>query len=262
MDGWVSLHRKLLDSIVFSNPKLLKVWIWCLLKATHTEHTQMVGLVKVELKKGDFITGRFKGAEELNLNPNTFYKYLKVLEGEKQIELISNNKFTVVSVINWEVYQNEEIKNNNKITTKEQQNNTNNKGNKGNKKDIKDTSKTFIKFNEDTIEYQLSELLYKKILLNDSKAKTPNLYKWAEHIDKLIRLDNRNIQEIKRVIEYATNDSFWCSNILSTKKLREKFQQLLINASKGGNDGKFKGYSGENNKTEKKWNVDHLINKA
>ena len=135
MDGWISLHRKLLDSLVFSNPNLLKVWVWCLLKATHTEHTQMVGLVKVELKKGDFVTGRFKGSEELNLNPSTFYKYLKVLEDEKQIKINSNNKFTVVTIVNWEVYQVEKIKSNNKITTKEQQNNTNNKGNKENKKE-------------------------------------------------------------------------------------------------------------------------------
>ena len=80
MAGWIKLHRKILDSAVFDNPDLLKVWIWCLLKATHDDYTQLVGLKVVELTKGQFITGRFKGAEELKLNPSTFYKYLKVLE--------------------------------------------------------------------------------------------------------------------------------------------------------------------------------------
>lgn len=129
MAGWIKLHRKILDSVVFDNPDLLKVWIWCLLKATHDDYTQLVGLKVVELTKGQFITGRFKGAEELKLNPSTFYKYLKVLEKLNTIDLNSNNKMTVVTVVNWGKYQLDENEtcqqNNNNVTTKEQQSNTN-----------------------------------------------------------------------------------------------------------------------------------------
>ena len=129
MTGWIKLHRKILDSAVFDNPDLLKVWIWCLLKATHDDYTQLVGLQVVELTKGQFVTGRFKGAEELKLNPSTFYKYLKILEKLDMIELKCNNKMTVVSVVNWGKYQLDENEtcqqNNNNVTTKEQQSNTN-----------------------------------------------------------------------------------------------------------------------------------------
>ena len=94
------------------------------------------------------------------------------------------------------------------------------------KENIKESStKTF---NEQTIEYQLSERLYKNILLNDSKAKKPNLEKWADYIDKLIRLDGRSIDEIEKVIDFSATDDFWKSNILSTKKLRDKFSQLFV----------------------------------
>ncbi len=129
MAGWIKLHRKILDSTIFDNADLLKVWIWCLLKATHEDYTQLVGLQVVELSKGQFITGRFKGAEELKLNPSTFYKYLKVLEKLNMIDLNSNNKMTVVTVANWGKYQLDENEtcqqNNNNVTTKEQQSNTN-----------------------------------------------------------------------------------------------------------------------------------------
>jgi hypothetical protein len=129
LEGWIKLHRKILDNAIFDNADLLKVWIWCLLKATHEDYTQMVGLQTVELTKGQFITGRFKGAEELKLNPSTFYKYLKVLEKLNMIVLNSNNKMTVVTVANWGKYQLDENEtcqqNNNNVTTKEQQSNTN-----------------------------------------------------------------------------------------------------------------------------------------
>lgn len=133
IDGWISLHRKLLDSAVFQNADLLKVWIWCLLKATHEDYELLVGLQLVKLKPGQFVTGRFKGAEELQLNPSTFYKYIKSLEKLEMICVNSNNKMTLITVENWAKYQTEEGRayqqKNNKVTTKEQQSNTNNNSN-------------------------------------------------------------------------------------------------------------------------------------
>ena len=89
--------------------------------------------------------------------------------------------------------------------------------------------KSEIKFPPESTEYKLSEYLYKKILVNDSKYKKPNLYKWAEHIDKLIRINKRDdLDEIKRVIDFATSNSFWKSNVLSTAKLRDKYSTLKM----------------------------------
>ena len=99
---------------------------------------------------------------------------------------------------------------------------------KSNNSITEDPSPTSEKFDESTIEYQLSQRLYDKMVQNDSKAKHPNLSKWAEHIDKLIRLDERSIEDIERVIDYCQDDDFWKSNILSTNKLRMKFPQLYL----------------------------------
>ena len=133
MNGWIRLYRQLLESPIFENEKALKIWIWCLLKATHTDREQLVGLQVVKLEKGQFIFGRKKASEELNINENTIYKYIKMLEKLEMITTNSNTKFTIVSIRKWEEYQyisseeitTEEQQNNNKVTTKEQQNNTN-----------------------------------------------------------------------------------------------------------------------------------------
>lgn len=129
MQGWIKVHRKMLHSNIFQNEKLLKVFMYCLLKATHKERKQLIGLQTVELKPGQFVFGRKKASEELNMNESTVYKYMKFLESQKTITMNSNNKFTIVTVDKWHDYQvldaEIEQQNNNKITTKEQQNNTN-----------------------------------------------------------------------------------------------------------------------------------------
>lgn len=129
MEGWVKLHRKLLESPVFQNEKLLKVFVWCLLKASHTEHTELVGLQKVSLHPGQFIYGRHRAAEELKIKESTLYKYIMWLKDEEILNIQSNNKFSVVTVVNWDIYQIDEpkssSKSSNKVTTEEQQRNTN-----------------------------------------------------------------------------------------------------------------------------------------
>lgn len=130
IEGWISLHRKLLDSAVFQNADLLKVWIWCLLKATHKDYEMMVGLQVVELEPGQFVTGRNKGSDELNLKPSTFRDYLKTLEKMGMIELNPDNKKTLITVANWDKYQTESGRvrqqTDNKPTTSRQRADTNN----------------------------------------------------------------------------------------------------------------------------------------
>ena len=116
--SWIKLYRKILESPIFENEKALKVWIWCLVKATHKEREQLVGKQIVHLEKGQFVTGRKKASEELKMKDRTVYDYFKLLEELHMISINSNNKFSIVTVEKWEDYQVEEFKN-------QQQNNNN-----------------------------------------------------------------------------------------------------------------------------------------
>lgn len=46
--------------------------------------------------------------------------------------------------------------------------------------------------------------------------------KSLETYDKLLRIDKYTIEQIKNVIKFARNDSFWGANFLTPNKLREK----------------------------------------
>ena len=58
MQGYIKLHRKLMDSAVWGDPLYLKLWLYCLMKSTHKEREVILGNQVITLKPGEFITGR------------------------------------------------------------------------------------------------------------------------------------------------------------------------------------------------------------
>jgi hypothetical protein len=88
-ETWIKLYRKIMKSPIWENEKALKIWIWCLLKATHEEREQLVGQQVIKLKKGQFVFGRKKASDELQMNENTIYRYIKLL---KKIRNDNNKK--------------------------------------------------------------------------------------------------------------------------------------------------------------------------
>ena len=95
------------------------------------------------------------------------------------------------------------------------------------------------KFGDDSVEIELSKYLYQKILILDPKHRKPHIQSWAKHINSMIRIDKRTTEEIKDIIDWLFNTNskdkdaiFWRSNVLSTKKLRDKYDQLIIKKAK------------------------------
>jgi len=110
--GWVKLHRKVLNNEIFRHDHTAwRVFEYFLLVADH--------------KTGRRDYGRFQVARELDMNPSTLYKAIKRLEKAKMVTQESNNRYTVLSIVNWGQYQSSDNTiGNNKVTTKEQQSNT------------------------------------------------------------------------------------------------------------------------------------------
>ena len=104
------------------------------------------------------------------------------------------------------------------------------------KRNIKERVKEKI-FLSDSEEVRLVQYLFSKILENNSKAKKPNEQVWAKQIDLMLRVDKRTPEDIQSVIDWCQDDEFWKCNILSTAKLREKFDQLYLKMTKGGSHG-------------------------
>jgi len=115
-------------------------------------------------------------------------------------------------------------------------------------------------FDEDSIEFKLSKKLLDYILRNHPNYKMPNLQNWAKHIDYMIRLDKRTPEQINDIIVFSQEDSFWKSNVLSTEKLRQKFDQLWIKKKNGKPKSTFEILQAEYEKeVENEQNRNHQI---
>jgi len=101
MQGYIKLHRKILDNGVFADAELLKVFVWCILKANTTPNVVYGRKVDV----GEFITGRITASEELHLKPSTIYKRLQKLKSQGYIDISSTTKNSLITVVNYKSYQ-------------------------------------------------------------------------------------------------------------------------------------------------------------
>jgi len=104
-NGWVKLHRKLLDNPLAGNPQWAWLWIVLLLKASHQDKVIMWNGKPRLLKAGALITGRNKLAKESRLSPSTVERALAYLEAGQQIGQVKNSKFRLISIVKWKKYQ-------------------------------------------------------------------------------------------------------------------------------------------------------------
>ncbi|HJW85455.1 MAG TPA: replication protein [Candidatus Brocadiaceae bacterium] len=86
-----------------------------------------------------------------------------------------------------------------------------------------------------SVELRTAELLLSLIRQRNSGFKQPDLQKWADHVSKMIRIDERSPEDLEKVLRWCQADSFWRNNILSTEKLRKQFDALYLkmNADSG-----------------------------
>ena len=106
MEGWIKLHRKLLDNpITTKDSNYLAVWIYLLLNATHKEYDTLFKGKRITLQKGQLITGIISIAKKLKINKDKVQRILKSFENDKQIEQQTSNKNRLISIVNWNEYQ-------------------------------------------------------------------------------------------------------------------------------------------------------------
>ncbi len=121
MDGWIKLHRKIYHSDIFTHEGMLKLFILCLLKATHKKTTVRIsGILKtIELNPGQFVSGRhslWEDYHQIRLKKSkprkkpiptdrTLFRWLITLKNMQVLSIKSYNKYSIITVLNWNQYQ-------------------------------------------------------------------------------------------------------------------------------------------------------------
>lgn len=142
-EGWISLHRKILENpIVCKDSDHFAVWVYLLLNATHSEQKMLFKGEEIILQPGQLITGRKSISDKLKISESKVQRILVLFKSKQQIEQQTTTKNRLITIVNWGLYQDnkkdnskteqqDELPVNNKRTTTEQQLNTNNNDNNG-----------------------------------------------------------------------------------------------------------------------------------
>lgn len=261
--GFILLSRNIIESEVFASQKLLKIWVWCLCKSNFKDRSVPLkigrGETIVKVSRGSFIFGRHKAEEELFIDGSTIYKAIKQLEKLEMISIVSNNQYSIITVNKYNEYQDSESykvatkeqPSNNQVTAEEQPRNTTNTLKQDNK-DNKDNNINNSLLSEIKIsDVEISQVIYFEIALAYQKLFIKNLkeknapaanqekakYKaYVDPIRLMMTVDKVTKEQLTKVYKYlgSIEGEFWKSNILSTSKLREKFQQLLLKSQENG----------------------------
>lgn len=102
LEGWIKLHRSLLEWRYWGDHEALTLWIYLLQMANHKEGWSFRG---IKLNPGQLLTGRDKIAEACCLHRSKVERILKKLEIEQQIEQQKTNKWRVITIVKWKEYQ-------------------------------------------------------------------------------------------------------------------------------------------------------------
>lgn len=217
MGGWVKIHRQILNNpIICKDAETFAIWLYLLLNATHQEYDVLFKGKRITLNKGQLITGRKTIASDLNISESKVQRTLKMFEIEHQIEQQTSSKNRLVSIVNWNKYQENEQQNkqqvNNNRTTSEQQVNTNKnikniKNDKNiNKKESKKEKNTVPTFddliNAYTTDKALQEELRNHLAVRKSKrgAMTNRALELSfQKLDKLTSSFTGNDKEIAKI---------------------------------------------------------------
>lgn len=111
--GWIAVQRKIQTSFVWTNPFVLKLWLLCLFKASHNGNRFLFNGTEVRVDRGQFVTGRVALAKEYNegvtsgqqVSPTSLNRWLNKFRKLGMLDIKSTTKYSVVTVINYDLYQ-------------------------------------------------------------------------------------------------------------------------------------------------------------
>jgi hypothetical protein len=106
-EGWIKLHRKILNWEWWDDHETFKVFIYLLLTANHADRTYRGQVVK----RGEVRTSREKMATATGMTDRKIRTALSNLVTTKDIEIKATNRFSLISICSYDSYQSIAIEN-------------------------------------------------------------------------------------------------------------------------------------------------------
>ena len=139
--GWIKLHRQILEWEWYSDNNCFRLFLHLLLKANHKEKR----FKGIELKVGSIVTSRDLLARETGLTSQQIRTALTKLISTNEITSVTSSQGTIIQIVSYEKYQVSTNEITNEQPTSNQQSTTNN--------NVKNEKKFIIPTFNDVLEY-------------------------------------------------------------------------------------------------------------
>jgi len=139
--GWIKLHRQILEWEWYSDNNCFRLFLHLLLKANHKEKR----FKGIELKVGSIVTSRDLLARETGLTSQQIRTALTKLISTNEITSVTSSQGTIIQIVSYEKYQVSTNEITNEQPTSNQQSTTNN--------NVKKEKKFIIPTFNDVLEY-------------------------------------------------------------------------------------------------------------
>jgi DNA-binding transcriptional MocR family regulator len=120
MEGFILLHRKIMESWIWQNSNALKLWSCLLFRANY----KATKINSIEIQRGQFLTSSIQLSMETKLARSTVEDLLTRFENQQQIRQQKTTKYRVITIVNYNEYQNMDNWLDNNPTTIRQQSDT------------------------------------------------------------------------------------------------------------------------------------------
>lgn len=239
--GWIKLQRRIQSHWLYQEKRVFsryEAWLDLLMMANHKERKILIDSKLETVKSGQIITSVRKLCDRFSWSNTKVNSFLKLLEQDEMIAYKSDTKKTVISIVNYGVYHNEETaetthKHNGNISEAHQKHT--NKNVKECIKNVKKKERRKQAYDETSVYYQLATFFFEQIKSNNPDHREPNFQRWADDIRKTIELDKRTEEQVKYLIQWVQKDEFEMVNVLSPAKMRQRWDQLVMKVKRENN---------------------------
>jgi hypothetical protein len=269
--GWVKLHRSCLDHWLYTEYRPLtrrEAWETILLSVNYQPSKTLIKGHVYECQTGQSLLSLESWAKKFVWSIQQVRTFFKLLENDGMIKIEGLQYTTRLTVCNWDTYQGsltdqkqtdntpitdgQQAANRPLTTIKEREEREERKERKERKEDYRKrilseiNISDFPSLNDEYLKAAKAfQDLFRKNLL-EAGASSSNVDKakgtWIDDIRLIIETDKYSLNDLRTVFDFLQTNNFWKKNILSTSKLREKMDKLImeVNSNRKENQQKTK----------------------
>lgn len=124
--GFVCLYRSVRDHWIWKESRVkskFEAWTDLLLRASHDDQKEPVGMDLIVIKKGQVLTSQLQLSIDWKWDRSTVRSFLKMLQKDRMIFVKATTKYTILTICNYDNYQSKrptkQQQDNNKTTTRQ-----------------------------------------------------------------------------------------------------------------------------------------------